>query len=244
MWFLSVIGLMLTGMMMSDQKLAPKPVVVELFTSEGCSSCPPADELLAKLVHTQPVDGAQIIPLAFHVDYWNNLGWTDRFSTPEFTQRQREYGRAMKLRSMYTPQMVVDGRVEFVGSDAAAARKAIEAASHDRKADVRITVDGTRVHVGIANLPEKQEYEVLLAVTEDNLQSDVRRGENAGHTLSHVAVVRRLIRLGQTRGVDWSADAELAIDRDWKTEKRRVVALIQEVDQGLIVGAASISLQK
>ena len=85
---------------------------------------------------------------------------------------------------------------------------------------------------------------MLLAVTEDNLQSDVRRGENAGHTLSHVAVVRRLIRLGQTRGVDWSADAELAIDRDWKTEKRRVVALIQEVDQGLIVGAASISLQK
>jgi hypothetical protein len=235
---------MVMGMMMSQEKAPPQPVIVELFTSEGCSSCPPADELLAELVHKQPVDGAQIIPLAFHVDYWNKLGWTDRFSSPEFTQRQREYGRAMKLRSMYTPQMVVDGREEFVGSDEATARKSIEQAAKEQKANVQLTTEGNRVHVRVSNLPSKQECDVWLAVTEDDLQSDVRRGENRGRKLSHVAVVRRLIRLGRTHGVDWSGDAEFAVDREWKPEKLRVVAFVQEADQGAIVGATSVPLSK
>jgi hypothetical protein len=244
MRLLTLIGLMVMGMMMSQEKVAPQPVIVELFTSEGCSSCPPADKLLAELVQKQPIDSAQIIPLAFHVDYWNKLGWTDRFSTPEFTQRQREYGQAMKLQSMYTPQMVVDGREEFVGSDGDAARKAVEQASHDHKAAVRLTAEGNRIHVQVSNLPSKQECDVLVAITEDDLQSDVRRGENRGRKLSHVAVVRRLIRVGQARGVDWSGDAEFAIDREWKPEKLRVVAFVQEADQGPILGAASSPLQK
>ena len=108
------------------------PVLVELFTSEGCSSCPPADELLAKLSREQPVDGATIVPLAFHVDYWNRLGWVDRFSSPQFTKRQQEYAAALRA-DTYTPQMVVDGRDEFVGSDDARARQSIADAAQSRK---------------------------------------------------------------------------------------------------------------
>jgi len=237
-------GLFLVQPSRGEDKVARQPVIVELFTSEGCSSCPPADELLAEFLHKQPVEGAQIIPLAFHVDYWNRLGWTDRFSDPKFTARQQAYAQAMKLRSMYTPQMIVDGRHEFVGSDGEAARKAIGQASRERKGDVTLTLDGNRIHVQVSNLVSKQECEVLLAITEDDLQSDVRHGENAGHKLAHVAVVRRLIPLGKAHGVEGSADWELAVDREWNPQKIRLVAFIQEPNHGPILGAASIPLQK
>src|SRR4051794_37883402 len=101
----------------------PTPIVVELFTSEGCESCPPADVLLQQLASTQPVAGAQIIPLSLHVDYWDQLGWKDRFSSALLTNRQRTYGARFNIDSVYTPQIVVDGRSELVGSDGAAARK-------------------------------------------------------------------------------------------------------------------------
>src|SRR5204863_4528217 len=108
---------------------AATPIVVELFTSEGCESCPPADVLLRQLASTQPVPGAQIIPLSLHVDYWDQLGWKDRFSSALLTNRQRVYGTRFNIDSVYTPQMVVDGRSELVGSDGAAARKAIARAA-------------------------------------------------------------------------------------------------------------------
>src|SRR6478752_4847234 len=104
----------------------PTPVIVELFTSEGCSDCPPADTLLEKLIATQPIAGAEIIGLGQHVDYWDRLGWKDRFSSSALTARQQLYQTRFATDSIYTPQMVVDGRAEFVGSDASAARKAIE----------------------------------------------------------------------------------------------------------------------
>ena len=106
----------------------PTPVIVELFTSEGCSDCPPADTLLEKLIATQPVPGAEIIGLGQHVDYWDRLGWKDRFSSAALTSRQQLYQARFGTESIYTPQMVVDGRAELVGSDATAARKAIERA--------------------------------------------------------------------------------------------------------------------
>src|SRR5258708_30693112 len=106
----------------------PTPVIVELFTSEGCSDCPPADVLLEKLIATQPIGGAEIIGLGQHVDYWDRLGWKDRFSSSALTNRQQLYQTRFGTESIYTPQMVVDGRTEFVGSDASAARKAIEKA--------------------------------------------------------------------------------------------------------------------
>src|SRR5947207_13661061 len=116
----------------------PTPVVVELFTSEGCESCPPADLLLRQLASTQPVTRAQIIPLSLHVDYWDQLGWKDRFTSALLTNRQRVYGTRFNLDSVYTPQMVIDGRSELVGSDAGAARKAIAKAAATAHGVVRI----------------------------------------------------------------------------------------------------------
>src|SRR5690242_801257 len=154
---LMMYGLLATEPLRGDDKPARRrPVVVELFTSEGCSSCPPADALLAELVSKQPIDDVQIIPLAFHVDYWNNLGWMDRFSAPKFTQRQRDYGQAMKLRSIYTPQMVVNGHEEFVGSDREAAQKAIAQAASDHTVNVQLKVEQKQVHVRVSDLPSKQ----------------------------------------------------------------------------------------
>ncbi|MGH9764327.1 MAG: DUF1223 domain-containing protein, partial [Blastocatellia bacterium] len=112
------------------------PVLVELFTSEGCSSCPPADEVMARLARTQPVPGAEIIALGEHVDYWNRLGWTDPFSSSAFSNRQREYSSAFANDEVYTPQMIVDGQTEFVGSNIAKARAAIAAAASLPKATV------------------------------------------------------------------------------------------------------------
>src|SRR5438034_10624758 len=107
---------------------APMPILVELFTSEGCSDCPPADTVLGQLIRTQPIGGAEIVGLGEHVDYWDRLGWKDRFSSAALTGRQQLYQTRFGTESIYTPQMVVDGRAEFVGSDAPAARKAIEKA--------------------------------------------------------------------------------------------------------------------
>src|SRR5438477_8572780 len=133
----------------------PTPVVVELFTSEGCESCPPADVLLQQLATTQPVAGVQIIPLSLHVDYWDQLGWKDRFSSAALTNRQRVYGTRFNVDSVYTPQMVVDGRAELVGSDGAAARKAIGRAATSARGSIQIRVDRASgaVTVVAADLP-------------------------------------------------------------------------------------------
>jgi hypothetical protein len=116
------------GGMRAAQPPPPVPVVVELFTSEGCASCPPADSVLEKLIASQPVAGARIIGLGEHVDYWDRLGWKDRFSSAAVTSRQRQYQARFRTESIYTPQMIVDGRAEFVGGDDSAARRAVERA--------------------------------------------------------------------------------------------------------------------
>src|ERR1044072_3572695 len=124
----------------ADQPLEqPKVVLVELFTSEGCSSCPPADALLERLDRAQPVAGAQIIVLSEHVDYWNHIGWADPYSSPAFSARQQQYARRFRTQGPYTPQMVVDGRTEFVGSDARSAESSIRDAFGQPKVAVRIT---------------------------------------------------------------------------------------------------------
>lgn len=211
------------------------PVVVELFTSEGCSSCPAADELLLRLDEAQPFPGVEIIALSQHVDYWNRLGWRDPFSAAEFTGRQQQYRTVFHTANIYTPQMVIDGRVELVGSDSGKAQRAIVEAAREPKVGVRLEIVGDRLRVEVEALPQ-QSAEVLLAITENGLQSSVARGENAGRRLRHTAVVRRLTVLGKTGPQPFSTEVALSLDPAWKRENLRAVVLVQDRNTRRICG--------
>ncbi|MGB8510164.1 MAG: DUF1223 domain-containing protein [Pyrinomonadaceae bacterium] len=227
------------------------PVIVELFTSEGCSSCPPADALLSRLDRTQPVAGVEIIPLAMHVDYWNYLGWSDPFSSHEFSERQGQYSEAYGKDGVYTPQMIVDGVTEFPGGNSGRAADAIAKAAREAKAEIQITrateqpATGLRLALNIKNLPKGTDggdAYVLLAVTESGLASDVSRGENAGQKLTHVGVVRSLTTVGSladARGGAFNAEPVIALAKNWRRENLRVVVFAQERGSRRILAAAS-----
>jgi hypothetical protein len=185
---------------------ARRPVLVELFTSEGCSSCPPADALLARLDSEQFVSGAQAIVLSEHVTYWNQQGWRDPFSSETFTDRQHDYGTRFSLDSVYTPQAVIDGAAQIVGSDEAGMRRAIAQAASSP--GIEIAIEGAQwsggaIHfkVRVTGSPAQEASahgaNLVAAIAEDSAQSSVSRGENAGRTLRHVAVVRSLENFGK-----------------------------------------------
>jgi len=226
------------------------PVVVELFTSEGCSDCPPADILLAELDRTQPVAGALIIPLEEHVDYWDSQGWRDPFSSAEFTDRQRTYAYRFKG-GAYTPEMVVDGRTGFLGSAPRKALDAITSALNLPQAAVVLSLGpgadaaSVKAEVHVESLPAavREKAEVRLAVTEDDLSSRVGAGENAGKHLVHRATVRKLISAGRAEpGKPFSADVKIGLDRGWKRENLHVVVFLEGRSSGQIFGAATASV--
>ncbi|MGA2419896.1 MAG: DUF1223 domain-containing protein [Candidatus Acidiferrum sp.] len=234
---------------------AAVPVIVELFTSEGCSSCPPADALLVKLQNEQPIPGAEVVALEEHVDYWNDLGWNDPFSSQEMTARQQRYAEAFGHGSSYTPQMVVDGQFEFVGSRASEARETIGAAAARPRAEVSVArsagASGGRGDwtVNVRHLAGSTDdtREVWLAVTETRLHSNVESGENAGRDLGHAAVVRQLIKLGTADGRKddaFSGSANVNFRPDWKRENLRVVAFVQERNSRHILGAGSAKVSE
>src|SRR5690348_16994534 len=173
-----------------------QPVLVELFTSEGCSSCPPADRNLKFLDEQQPVAGVEIVPLAFHVDYWDTREWKDQFSSALFTRRQEAYVQQFRLDSSYTPEMVVDGKTEFVGSDTGRSVKVIGDALRDEKGTITATLDGDMINVSVDGLPKHDAATVFLALTDTGVISSVNGGENSGVTLNHSAIVRSLKALG------------------------------------------------
>jgi hypothetical protein len=219
------------------------PIVVELFTSEGCSDCPPADALLTDLDQKKLVTGAEIIALGEHVNYWDDLGWKDRFSSAAVTYRQQTYGQRFRLQSVYTPQMVVDGRAEFVGNDRSAALRVIAAALRQPKpAVVSLSIGAAdQLQVQIANAGRGSQ-EVLLALTESGLTTSVGTGENRGRQLRHTAVVRSLTKMGKTSDGHFAATSQLHLDPSWRRENLRAVAFVQEPGTGAIIGAASIPL--
>jgi hypothetical protein len=217
------------------------PVIVELFTSEGCSSCPSADKLLAQIERTQPVPNAQVLVLSEHVDYWNRLGWRDPFSTHGFSERQSAYADAFRKEGVYTPQMVVDGQTEFVGSNDASAKKAIAEAAQKPKALVTVT-GSDKLTVNVEQVPGAVNADVLLAITESGLRSDVRSGENSGRQLNHTGVVRQLTVLGQTHSGSFSAQASPQISADWNRANLQVVVFVQDRKTKRILGAASLKL--
>jgi hypothetical protein len=223
------------------------PVVVELFTSEGCSSCPPADALLAQLVKTQPVGGAEVVGLGEHVDYWDHQGWRDRFSSAALTKRQQTYADALRVESIYTPQMVVDGRADLVGSNARAARGAVERAAAASHGHLQLTLEpaaagAISARIGVTDLPtpgKGDRDEAIVAVTEDDLTSEVRRGENSGRTLTHAAVVRSLTIAGEVpAGGAPLAVPKIVLGQDWNRARLKVVAFVQESRSRHIVAAA------
>jgi hypothetical protein len=224
---------------MPESKLKPS-VLVELFTSEGCSSCPPADRALAFLQKEQPNSNAEIVTLAFHVDYWNYLGWKDEFSSDLFTQRQQFYARSFKLSSAYTPQMVIDGSFEVVGSNLGKVQKAISESAKNVKAEILLTKTEEKLKVQIPSLPAHQNSTIYLAIAEDNLSSNVARGENAGNRLEHISVVRQLKMLGSITAENKSFEIESVVEVQsaWKKENLKLVVFIQENQSRKILGVA------
>lgn len=228
----------------------PVPVVVELYTSEGCSDCPPADQLLTDLITEQPLAGVQVIALGEHVDYWNYLGWTDKFSSAALTRRQKDYQATVFAPTpVYTPQLVVDGRLQSIGSNRAAVQRALQRAAGATKADVRLAVSGphagrTSVTIAVAlpaDMTLRGPADILVAVVEDGLVTEVPRGENRGRTLEHDAVVRHLGAVGEMleSDRDVSLTAPIVLAEDWQPERLRIIAFVQERDSRRIVGAAS-----
>lgn len=218
------------------------PVVVELFTSEGCSSCPPADAFLKELSAMHGV-----IVLSEHVDYWNRQGWTDPFSSASFTERQQQY--AQRLASeVYTPQMVVDGRRQFIGSDRDAAVAALRDATHAPKTAMTVSarLDGSRVavHVDVTATDATPDSDVVVALTEDALSTAVTGGENKGRRIDHTGVTRELSTAGRTKrgAVSTGFDSTITLKSGWIADHMRVVAFLQSRKDGAIVGAASAPL--
>ena len=235
---------------------SPPPVLVELFTSEGCSSCPPADVLLQRLALSNDArpGGAQIIALGQHVDYWDHQGWKDRFSSAALTNRQRVYASRFNIDSIYTPQIVVDGRTELVGSDAAAAKRAIDRAATAPHGRVQIEMDHraddrapqVSVVVSVSELPpigRGDRADIVLAITEDHLSSDVKRGENSGRVLAHAAVVRQLMTIGEATSASAAARAEVALAPDWQRDHLKIVAFVQERRGRTILASAVAPLK-
>jgi hypothetical protein len=230
------------------------PVVLELFTSQGCSSCPPADRLLSQLGRER--SAGVVIPLAFHVDYWNYLGWSDPFSSPRWSARQQAYARIFGGNRIYTPQLVVNGRKECVGSQRGEVLQSIAAARRQASlARVSLSVDPParaagaaaptmRVHAGLTLLHETGErpLELWVALAESGLTTPVRAGENAASTLRDDFVVRRLdkaLTLGGAPGAERSAQLELPLEAGWRQGDLAVVAFVQDPLTLAIEGAAA-----
>ncbi len=226
---------------------AGSPVLVELFTSQGCSSCPPADRLLSRLGSDARWRG-RVVPLAFHVDYWNTLGWADTFSRPEWSRRQEEYAAAVGSRRIYTPQAVIDGGEECVGSEEDEVLSRIERAAARPAGRVTIAVrrDGAGFRVDLDLSPPRDFHrplQVMLAVYESGLLTDVRRGENAGRRAADDFVVRRLEKIADlAAGAGGQATAAVALDPAWRAERVGVAAFLQDPASRAVLGVASAAL--
>jgi hypothetical protein len=206
-----------------------RPILVELFTSEGCSSCPPADALLAELA-ARP----DLLALSFHVDYWNKFGWKDPFSSPAATARQQRYAELLGLATVYTPQIVLDGRWQAVGSNRAEVERAMGAARRSREGvSVTLAVEHGRVKIALGPDDSAASASVLLIGFDRRQVSGVSRGENSGRTLAHADVVNSIEEIGQYDGRAQTIEAPLGRTAD------RVAAIVQARD-GRVLGAAAV----
>jgi hypothetical protein len=228
---------------------AAPPVLVELFTSEGCSSCPPADELLERMDAAQPVPGVQLIVLSEHVDYWNHDGWKDPYSSSQLTERQNGYVHSLGLNTPYTPQFIVDGATELKGSASDLAQTLQKAATAPKVA-VRITslsVDAgspplLRGHIDVDGTSQKRNSEIFVVMALDHAESQVLRGENTGKHLTHVAVAQEFIKVGKLeKQKTFSQNFQVKLKPGIDPANIRIIAFVQDSGLGKVLGA---SLQK
>ena len=261
---LAIVALLLTAGGESSSQTPAKPasasgarvpVVLELFTSEGCSTCPPADALLTKLAEQQPVAGAEIIAIEEHVDYWDQQGWVDPFSSSQWTERQRVYATGLADHGVYTPELVVNGTSGFVGSHAGDTFHAIAGAVAQTPTKISISAeksekrDHARLRVEAGKLEGAQANdtaEVWVAITETGLHSAVSGGENAGHDLHHAPVLRWLHKAGTANpngATAFSGESDVKLDSGWKRQNLHAVAFVQEKRSHHILGAAAIPLE-
>ena len=225
------------------------PVIVELFTSQGCSSCPAADAFLNDLANNQPVDGLHIIPLSLHVDYWDDMGWKDSFSHRRHSIRQQLYASVIGDKRIYTPQMIINGRSAFTGSDTATAMQALRLYGTAAKLPVHVYLKDDRRAVirvaGVNMLPRPIMGHVVLALTEDGLETEILRGENRGRSLSNVGVVRNIGIVGTVSlgpGADragFSREVELDLQPGWNPEHMHVVVFVQDIEKMRVLGATA-----
>lgn len=221
----------------------PGFVVVELFTSEGCSSCLPADDLIARIQRES--SGQPIYILSFHVDYWNKLGWKDSFSSAIYTKRQNQYADWLSLRSLYTPQVIINGRDEFVGSDEAALRNAIRSnlqnisSAHVMLKDVQVTQG--KINLKYQTGGSGTHSSLVLAFIQKSATTEVKRGENGGRTLSHVQIVRNLeiIDLGQRN----DGLAQIDLPNGLNPKNSEIIAFVQNNSTGEITAATKVNLE-
>jgi hypothetical protein len=231
----------------SDNKVKNKAItvengfaVVELFTSEGCSSCPPADALVAKIEKENATKPVYI--LAYHVDYWDRLGWKDTFSQAKFSDRQNQYAEWLKLQSVYTPQIVVNGSKEFVGSDESVLRKSILAAlSNPIKSSLKLSINKqsiTSLSLNYSTDQKTEGYNLLVALVSPTGTNKILKGENKGKTLSHVQIVRQFETTalqGKTSGV-----VNLNFIKSNGAFQTEVIAFLQDIKTGKISAATKI----
>jgi hypothetical protein len=247
-----IFGLAMSLLAPATSPGAPPPtfVIAERFTSEGCSSCPPADTLLRQLADAQPFDGAHLIALEEHVDYWDRLGWRDPFSSAQFTTRQTEYSdRVFRTSAIYTPQLVVDGVSECVGSDRSAIGAIVADSIHKPRAAVRVQSVQVASHLSVtvsievpAAVARRGVADVFVVVAERGLVSVVGHGENGGRTLVHGAVARLLAQIGDLSQRDraFTGTVDVAIARNWNIGNLQIVGVIQERDSRRILGARAV----
>jgi len=211
--------------------------VVELFTSEGCSSCPPADALVAKIENESGDKPVYI--LAYHVDYWDRLGWKDQFSSADFSKRQNEYARFLKLQSVYTPQIIINGKTELVGSEEGTLRKAIsKSLKNGTGVKLELAVAGTDAkQANLKYTVEGADKKAVLqvAVVEKSAVSKVGAGENNGRTLSHVQIVRKLQEFTLTENI---GTASISLPNGFDVKSWEIIGFLQSKANGTITGVA------
>lgn len=218
----------------ADEPAGHSPIVVELYTSQGCSSCPPAEAFLAELAKR---DG--VIALEFHVDYWDYIGWKDSFAKPEFTSRQKKYVEMLKGRYAYTPQMVIHGKAHVVGSHRDEVESFIQQyiADNTKGPSISIKRDGDKVIVAVGQGAGADGYDVVLAIFDKPQVTEIRSGENSGRISKNSNVVRELVTLGSWAGKAAKFDVSLA----GKEGDGGCAVLVQAHNQGPILAAAALS---